>query len=134
MVSDAGSKPTILSYKVPVWKHQTILQFTDFQDQSSYKLDGFCSRIQLSTYSMVVIRKDQTTLQRKGLVRIQYKCLVPIYVYPEIKITRPHYFQNRIIMFCLPISESDLYIRSVFCCSQIGRPNFRYSAYSSSIQ
>jgi hypothetical protein len=30
----------------------------------------------------------------EGPVRIQYKCLVPIYVFPE--------FQNRIIMFCLP--------------------------------
>jgi hypothetical protein len=35
----------------------------------------------------------------EGLVRIQYKCLVPIYVIPEMKLL----FPNRIIMFCLPV-------------------------------
>jgi hypothetical protein len=30
------------------------------------------------------------------------KCLVPIYIFPEMKLSSP-YFQNRIIMFCLPI-------------------------------
>jgi hypothetical protein len=41
----------------------------------------------------------------EGPVRIQYKCLVPIYVFPEMKLcsVQPPYFQNRIIMFCLPI-------------------------------
>jgi hypothetical protein len=38
----------------------------------------------------------------EGPVRIQYECLVPIYVFPEMKLfARPRYFQNRIIMFCL---------------------------------
>jgi hypothetical protein len=39
----------------------------------------------------------------EGLARIQYQCLVPIYVFPEMKL-HECYFQNRIIMFCLPIS------------------------------
>ncbi len=39
-------------------------------------------------------------------VRIQYKCLVPIYVFSEMKLRRPRYFQNKIKikMFCLPTS------------------------------
>ncbi len=51
-------------------------------------------------------------------MRIQYKCLVPIYVFIEMKLcVWPCYFQNRIIMFCLPISTnvsvSDLYIPTI---------------------
>ncbi len=49
-------------------------------------------------------------------VRIQYNCLVPIYVFPEMKLcVQPPYFQNRVIMFCIPIppfihiSVRDLY-------------------------
>ncbi len=37
-------------------------------------------------------------------VRIQYKCLVIIFVlFPRNKAVQPPYFQNRIIMFCLTI-------------------------------
>ncbi len=46
----------------------------------------------------------QTSTANEGQVRIQYKCLVPIYVFPEMKLCMPPYFQNRIIMFSLPIS------------------------------
>jgi hypothetical protein len=35
----------------------------------------------------------------EGPVRIQYKCLVPIYVFPGMKLL----FSNRIIIFCLPV-------------------------------
>ncbi len=63
----------------------------------------------------------------EGSERIQYKCLVPIYVLPEMKLRRC--FQNRNIMFCLPISTVmslwAIYIFTIsvclFCCSQIGR-------------
>jgi hypothetical protein len=64
----------------------------------------------------------------EGPVRIQYKCLVPIYVSPEMKLCmQPRYFQNRIIMFCLPIPTL-IHLREIFifpgsvrivCCSQI---------------
>ncbi len=63
-----------------------------------------------------------SSLQMKG--RWESKCLVPIYVFPEMKLYRvqPRYFHNRIIMFCLPIPTSiylwDIYIdihdRSVY--------------------
>ncbi len=57
----------------------------------------------------------------EGPVRIQYKCLVPIYIFPEMNC----YFQNRNIMFCLPVPtliylwEIYIFPRSVclFCCS-----------------
>ncbi len=67
-------------------------------------------------------------------MRIQYKCLVPIYVFPEMKpCVQPRYFQNRIKkkkMFCLPIPtliflwEIDIFPGSVclFVCSQICGP------------
>jgi hypothetical protein len=38
----------------------------------------------------------------EGPMRIQYKCLVPIYVFPALNCATL-FFQNRIIMFCLPI-------------------------------
>ncbi len=49
---------------------------------------------------------------------------------PRNETAQPHYFQNRIIMFCLPVSTSCMYIAiyifigsvCLFCCSQIGRP------------
>ncbi len=37
----------------------------------------------------------------EGPVRIQYKCLVPMYVFAEMKLLFPK--QNLIIMFCLPV-------------------------------
>ncbi len=39
----------------------------------------------------------------EGPVRIQYKCLVPIYISQKWNCVHPPYFQNRIIMICLPI-------------------------------
>ncbi len=55
-----------------------------------------------------------------------YKCLVPIYVVPEMNC----YFQNRIIMFCLPVPtiiflwEVYIFPGSVclFCCTEICGP------------
>jgi hypothetical protein len=54
-------------------------------------------------------QKNHAFTVNEGPVRIQYKYLVPIYVLPEMKlhvhwcIVQPPYFQNRIIMFCLPM-------------------------------
>ncbi len=47
----------------------------------------------------------------EGPVIIQYKCLVPIYVFQKWNC----YFQNRIIMFCLPVPTPviDLYISRI---------------------
>ncbi len=71
-----------------------------------------------------------------GPVRIQQKCLVPIYVFPET--VQPCYFQNRYMMFCLPIrtliySICERFIYCIvfpgavclFCCSQICGPILR---------
>jgi hypothetical protein len=68
-----------------------------------------------------------TALQMKG----RYKCLVPIYIFTEMKLrnAHPRYFQNRIIMFCLTIFTF-MYLWAIyifpgsvclFCCSQICR-------------
>ncbi len=61
----------------------------------------------------------------EGLVRIQYKCLVPIYVLPKMKLL----FLNRIIMFCLPVPTLmylEIYIFPgsvcLFCCRKICGP------------
>jgi hypothetical protein len=62
----------------------------------------------------------------EGPERIQYKCLVPIYVFPEMKLL----FQNRIKIFCLVV-PSLIYLREIyifpesvwlFCCSEIYGP------------
>jgi hypothetical protein len=67
----------------------------------------------------------------KGPVRIQYKYLVPLYVFPEIKLIGI-VISNTEIMFCLSIStfmysicERFIYSQDqsvYFCCSQIGGP------------
>jgi hypothetical protein len=73
----------------------------------------------------------QTYTANEGPVRIRYKCLVPIYLFPEIKLcsVQPPNFQNRIIMFS-PNSIL-IYLRRIyifpgsvclFCCSQISGP------------
>ncbi len=50
---------------------------------------------------IVLKNSNEKTLHtaNEGPVRIQYNCLVPIYIFPEMKC----YFQNRIMMFCLPV-------------------------------
>jgi hypothetical protein len=62
-----------------------------------------------------------------GPVRIQYKCLVPIYVFPEIKLCSLIIFKNRITTFCLTVSTV-IYLCEIYifpgsvclpCCSQI---------------
>jgi hypothetical protein len=62
----------------------------------------------------------------EGLVRIQYKCLVPIHVFPEMKLALLFPKQNNNVLspnFHILVSVSDLYIpRIVFGCSKIGRP------------
>ncbi len=60
---------------------------------------------------------NRPTLQMTGPVRIQYKCLVPIYVFPEMKLLFPK--QNYNVLspsFYTHISVRDLYI------SRIGLP------------
>ncbi len=61
-------------------------------------------------------------------MRIWYKCLVPIYVLPEMKL-RSTVTSKLIIMFCLPISTF-MYLWAIYifpwsvclcCCSQIVR-------------
>jgi hypothetical protein len=52
----------------------------------------------LAKYRLFKIYVECTA--NEGPVRIQFQCLVPIYVFPEMKLSGP---QNRIIMFCLPI-------------------------------
>ncbi len=56
-------------------------------------------------------------IANKGPVRIQYKCLVPIYFYFQ-----PHYFQNRIIMPCLQFPHSCICARFKLYIPRIGLP------------
>ncbi len=68
----------------------------------------------------------------EGPVKIQYKCLVSIYEFPEMKLCMLGYFQKRIIMFRLSIPaficlwEIHIFPGSVclrvFCCNQICGP------------
>jgi hypothetical protein len=51
----------------------------------------------------------------EGPVKIQYKCLVPIYVFPEMKHGAASLFPNRIIMFSLPIpTYTHIYVRNLY--------------------
>jgi hypothetical protein len=49
----------------------------------------------------------------EGPVRIQCKCQVPIYVFPEKKLFSLVIFQNRIIMFCLPVPTL-IYLQEIY--------------------
>ncbi len=53
-----------------------------------YSTDGLCRN------GMEHCPTHNFTLQMKGPVRIQYKCLVPIYVFPEIKLLFPKQYYN----------------------------------------
>ncbi len=61
----------------------------------------------------------------EGSVRIKYKCLVPIYVFPKMKLWDPVISKTELyVMFCLQISTF-MYMWAgslcLFCCSQIDR-------------
>ncbi len=74
------------------------------------------------------IRQGLHTLQMKGrwefIINVWFK-----FMYSQNETSRPRYFQNRIMMLCLPISTSMyLWVIYIFpglgcllCCSQIGR-------------
>ena len=56
-------------------------------------------------------------------VRNQYKCLVPIYVFPEMKLLFPKQNGNVLSPSSYThISVRDLYIYSLFCCREICGP------------
>jgi hypothetical protein len=73
--------------------------------------------------------------ENEGPVRIQYKCLVPIYVFPEMKlrglITVFPKQNNNVLSPNLEFTHSCICERFIysldwsafFCCNQIGRPN-----------
>ncbi len=70
----------------------------------------------------------------EGPVRIQWKCLGSDLCIPRNEIARPRYFQNRIIIVCVPIFSTFIYPWGIyifpgsvclFWCSQIGRPILR---------
>ena len=54
-------------------------------------------------------------------VRIQYKCLVP-FMFSRNETVQPPYFQNRIIMFCLPIPTLIYSICEGFIYFQVSLP------------
>jgi hypothetical protein len=62
----------------------------------------------------------------EGPVRIQYKCLVPIYVFPEMKLLFPKQNYNVLSPSSYThISVTDLYISRIglpFCCRKICGP------------
>ncbi len=47
--------------------------------------------------------KNSVCAANEGPMRIKYECLVPILCFPRNETVQPPYFQNRIVMFCLPI-------------------------------
>jgi hypothetical protein len=65
----------------------------------------------------------------KGPLRIQYKCLIPIYVFPEIKLcSAASLFPKQNYNVLSPNSYTCIYLREIFifprliclfCCSQI---------------
>jgi hypothetical protein len=66
---------------------------------------------------LILLQEDCSGTAKEGPVRIQYICLVPIYVFPEIKLLFPK--QNYNVLCPRPythISVRDLYI------SRIGLP------------
>ncbi len=63
-----------------------------------------------------------TALHMKDRARIQYICLVPIYVFPGMKLRRLVIFKTELhIMFCLPISTF-MYTCERFYIPRIGLP------------
>ncbi len=82
-------------------------------------------------YSYENLRKYLQLTANGWLVRIQYKCLVPIYVFPETKLLFPKH--NYCIMFCLPVPTLiylwEIYIFPwsvcLFCCREIWGPILR---------
>ncbi len=90
-----------------------------------------CSNCSTCQQSKAIFSLLLSHTANEGPVSIQYKCLVPILCIPRNEIARHGHFQNRIIMFCLPISTFTylwaIYIfpgaRAVclFCYSQRGR-------------
>ncbi len=70
-----------------------------------------------------ILQNLHTHTANEGPEKIQYKCLVPIYVFLETKLL----FPKRIIMFCLPVPILiylwEIYILPgsvwIFCCRKI---------------
>jgi hypothetical protein len=57
----------------------------------------------------------------EGPVRIQYKCLVPIYVFPEMKLLFPKHNDNVLSpSFYTHISVRDSYISRIICGQILG--------------
>jgi hypothetical protein len=88
---------------------------------------NFCSCRPSGWISWLFVRPIRSSLHtaNEGPVSIEYKCLVPIYVFPDMKLCS--LLISKTVMFCLPIHTRiclwEIYIfpRSVclFCCSQI---------------
>ncbi len=55
----------------------------------------------------------------EGRVRIRYRCLVPIYVFPEMKLG------DLVIMFCLPIPHSCICERFIYSHDQSVKDQLR---------
>jgi hypothetical protein len=53
----------------------------------------------------------------EGPVRIQYKCVVPIYVFPEMKLLFPKHYNNVLS----PSSSTHISVRDL-CISKMGLP------------
>ncbi len=106
------------------WLH---CNFVSFPEVEFIKLSGWKKSLVNDYEFQFSVRIRCTALQMKGLVDIQYKWLVPIYVVPEVNC----YFQDRIIMFCLPVPTLiflwEIYIFPgsvcLFCCREICGPS-----------
>jgi hypothetical protein len=76
----------------------------NFPAKTTLNAEGFFStndkRQDIAVHLQTCSNHTTLHIANEGPVRIQYKCRVPIYVFPEMKLcSKPPYFQNRIIMF-----------------------------------
>jgi hypothetical protein len=72
------------------------------------------AQILISMGANVNARNGDGHTANEGLVRIQYKCRVPIYVFPEMKLLFPK--QNYNVLS--PSSYTHIYVRDRFICFQ----------------
>jgi hypothetical protein len=65
------------------------------------------AKVQLMAFTVqcTVLSYMHNCTANEGLVRIQYKYLVTIYVFPEMKLCSLVLYKKRIKMFCLPVSS-----------------------------
>ncbi len=116
----------------PIFFFAVVLFVSDSPYELSQHIPIYSFSLGLSS-TVCVLHVRTASLQMKGPVRIRYKCLVTVYVFPERQLcnVQPPYFQNWIIIFCLTIPTL-IYLWEIYifpgsvccllCCLQICGP------------